>query len=66
MAAFKRMGEKTFLWIKTLNCPPMPASNWMVLQLGALFTIEPGESRAQNFTVGMGRGGKQKKNIFPS
>lgn len=21
MAAFKRMGEKTFLWIKTLNCP---------------------------------------------
>jgi len=42
MAAFKRM-EKNLLVDKNLKLSPMSASNWMALQLEALFRIDPGE-----------------------
>lgn len=66
MAAFKRMGGKNLLMDKNLKLSPMSASNWMALQLGSLFAIDPGESRTQGFTVGMGRGlgGGEKRKHF--
>lgn len=42
MAAFKRM-EKNLLVDKNLKLSPMSASNWMALQLEALFGADPGE-----------------------
>lgn len=61
MAAFKRM-EKNLLVDKNLKLSPMSASNWMALQLEALFRIDPGELQTQSFTVG--RGKKEKKTFF--